>query len=293
MPQAGRADKITMRYHPDDAMVSGVLFPGFEGMGMNPPDKGFWPALASLALSLPLRYRLFLAIGVFFVGFFPGSRIHLPVDRRLTAGLGGLGIRRSRIGSNCFGRGDTGFSYHQPFAFRMSGNTIMYTPHAIQASADMLTIPPPTRTVVDEPRANAPTHATTIPTAAIAAIATRARFTLSRHQLAGAVSRRLVASGVVSVIRLSMLHILRGRHWQSMSSRVSIPIISERGIVGNFATAFLLVHHQPAVHVDGLAGDVARSGTREERRHRRDILRFIRSTDRYVRRPLRLQFVHR
>ena len=26
--------------------------------------------MASLALSLPLRYRLFLAIGVFFVGFF-------------------------------------------------------------------------------------------------------------------------------------------------------------------------------------------------------------------------------
>ena len=37
---------------------------------MTPPDKGFWPALASVALSLSPRYRLFLAIGILFVGFF-------------------------------------------------------------------------------------------------------------------------------------------------------------------------------------------------------------------------------
>ena len=58
-----------MLYHSGDATASRVLSHD-QGIVMKSPDKGLWAALASLALSLPLRYRLFLAIGGLFVAIF-------------------------------------------------------------------------------------------------------------------------------------------------------------------------------------------------------------------------------
>ena len=166
----------------------------------------------------------------------PGGRLGVQVDWRRGFSGGGSRDERGRIGGD-----HTGWCMRNPargyfFVFRIVTNAMNAIAHAAQASADMLTIPPPTQTVVDEPRANAPTQATTIPIAAMAAIAIRAMFTLSRHHLAGADSRLLAASGVVSAIRLSMTHILTCRDYQTLPSRCSNAIISKRGTVGNLAT---------------------------------------------------------
>lgn len=72
-----------MLYHSGDATASRVLSHD-QGMVMKSPDKGLWAALASLALSLPLRYRLFLAIGCLFVAIFLAAGLVF----KLTGGAG-------------------------------------------------------------------------------------------------------------------------------------------------------------------------------------------------------------